>query len=83
MKQFVQTKVSSEDQSQVVRLVYLAIVRQHAQAREERENQAELEAAQAAAQARQAAEQTAKAAAMDTGSTVETAPAKRSIKMDP
>lgn len=83
MKQVVQAKVASEDQSQLVRLVYLTIVRQHAQSRDEREAQAALEAEQAAEQAKQAQELASRAASLDTGTTVEAAPPRRSIKMDP
>ncbi len=83
MKQVVQAKVASEDQSQLVRLVYLTIVRQHAQSRDEREAQAALEAEQAAEQARQAQELASRAASLDSGPTVEAAPPRRSIKMDP
>ncbi|GMU51443.1 MAG: hypothetical protein AMXMBFR33_05890 [Candidatus Xenobia bacterium] len=81
MKQFVQTRVATEDQTQLVRLVYLTIVRQHVQALAERDARA-LEAEQMAAQ--QQAEAARKAQAQPEAAPAAAAAApRRAIKMDP
>ncbi|MCE7875575.1 hypothetical protein DYH09_35140 [bacterium CPR1] len=81
MKQFVQTRVATEDQSLLVRLIYLAIVRQHTQALVERDARA-LEAEQLAAQ-QQAEAVRAQAPPPEVAPAATAAAPRRAIKLDP
>ncbi len=79
--QYLHTRLRSDEDVHLVRLAYLCIVRQHAQALADKEA-AEAEArAQVARQAQMEAE--ARARELDEGTVSARAPQRRSIKMDP